>query len=174
VDVRTPRVAVIDDDEEFASLMEALLEEEGYAFVRLAIGAADPAEVVAAAESDVVMLDLRGVYDDGGLALLARLRAHPALAGLPVLVCSADIQMLRDNAGGQVLCRRFYGSRYSRLFREPWSVLSTLYRKLSFKEACRTTSAVVSRRLSAGPNLRFSAFRAILRVRRCSIFHRRC
>ena len=97
--VRPPRVAVIDDDDEFASLMEALLEEEGYSFVRPSMDATDPAGAVVAAEPDVVMLDLRGVYADGGLALLARLRDHPALAGLPVLVCSADIQLLRDHAG---------------------------------------------------------------------------
>jgi CheY-like chemotaxis protein len=99
VDVRPPRVAVIDDDEEFASLMEALLEEEGYAFARPDIDATDPAHAVAAAGPDVVMLDLRGVYVDGGLALLARLRAHPELTKMPVLVCSADIQLLRDHAG---------------------------------------------------------------------------
>lgn len=98
MDVRTPRVAVVDDDEEFVSLMEALLEEEGYAFVRPEIGAADPAEGVVAAEPDVVVLDLRGVYDDGGLALLGRLRANASLADLPVLVCSADIHALRAHA----------------------------------------------------------------------------
>ena len=98
MDVRTPRVAVIDDDEEFASLMEALLEEEGYAFVRPDLRRADPAEAILAAKADVVVLDLRGVYDDGGLALLARLRAQEALADLPVLVCSADIQSLRAHA----------------------------------------------------------------------------
>jgi len=98
VDIRTPRVAVIDDDDEFASLMEALLEEEGYAFSRPDVGAADLAEAVAAAKPDVVVLDLRGVYDGGGLALLGRLRAHRALARLPVLVCSADIHLLRANA----------------------------------------------------------------------------
>lgn len=40
--MRTPRVAVV-DEEEFASLMEALPEDEGYAFVRPGIGASDPA-----------------------------------------------------------------------------------------------------------------------------------
>lgn len=98
MDVRAPRVAVIDDDEEFASLMEALLEEEGYAFARPDTRRADPAEAVAASEPDVVVLDLRGVHDDGGLALLARLRANEALAGLPILVCSADVQLLRAHA----------------------------------------------------------------------------
>lgn len=43
MDVRAPRVAVIDDDDEFASLMEALLEEEGYSFVRPSMDATDPA-----------------------------------------------------------------------------------------------------------------------------------
>jgi CheY-like chemotaxis protein len=99
VDVRTPCVAVIDDDEEFASLMEALLEEEGYAFVRPTVDAADPAASIATTGADVVVLDLRGVYPDGGLSLLGRLRASPALASLPVLVCSADIQLLRASAG---------------------------------------------------------------------------
>lgn len=98
VDVRMPRVAVVDDDEEFASLMEALLDEEGYTFVRPEIGAGDPAEGVVAAQADVVVLDLRGVYEDGGLALLGRLRANPSLSDLPVLICSADIQALRAHA----------------------------------------------------------------------------
>lgn len=96
--VRLPRVAVIDDDEEFAALMEALLDEEGYVHVRPAVGHGDPAEALIASDPDVVVLDLHGVHEDGGLALLARLRATEALAELPVLVCSADIQLLRDNA----------------------------------------------------------------------------
>ncbi len=96
--MRAPRVAVIDDDEEFASLMEALLGEEGYAFVRPEIDGTDPADAVIAAGPDVVMLDLRGVYDEGGLALLARLRAREELADLPFLVCSADIQAIRLHA----------------------------------------------------------------------------
>ena len=98
MNVRDPRVAVVDDDEEFASLMEALLGEEGYAYARPDIRDADPTEAIIAAQPDVVMLDLRGVYGGGGLSLLARLRAHEALADLPILVCSADIQQLRDHA----------------------------------------------------------------------------
>jgi CheY-like chemotaxis protein len=96
--VRLPRVAVIDDDDEFVELMQALLEEEGYAFLRVPSSGADPVDEVAAGNVDAAILDLRGVLPDGGLALLARIRQHPALADLPVLVCSADIQALRDNA----------------------------------------------------------------------------
>lgn len=96
--VRLPRVVVIDDDEEFVALMQALLEEEGYAFLRTAPSGTDPVDEVAAAEADAAILDLRGVAPDGGLALLARIRAHPDLGALPVLVCSADIRELRGNA----------------------------------------------------------------------------
>lgn len=41
--MRTPRVAVVDEEEVFASLMEALPEDEGDALVRPGIGASDPA-----------------------------------------------------------------------------------------------------------------------------------
>ena len=96
--VRRPRIAVIDDDDDFAALMQELLSEEGYAFVRPDRGA-DPLEALAAARLDAAVLDLHGVGQGGGLALLARLRADPQLVSLPVLVCSGDIQQLRDSAG---------------------------------------------------------------------------
>ena len=36
---------------------------------------------------------------DGGVAMIEAIRAHPKLSRLPVLVCSADIQLLREEAG---------------------------------------------------------------------------
>lgn len=96
--VRRPRIAVLDDDEEFAELMEVLLEEEGLAYVRpeptRADGDAVPA--LAACRADAAVVGLRP--PDGGAALIERIRAHPKLRRLPVLVCSADIQLLRDEA----------------------------------------------------------------------------
>ncbi len=96
-DTRRSRVAVVDDDDEFAAMMEALLEEEGMQFVRSPIGA-EAVEGLVAAHADVAVLDLRGVNDKGGMELLHRLRADARLAQLPILVCSADIQQLRDRA----------------------------------------------------------------------------
>jgi CheY-like chemotaxis protein len=47
---------------------------------------------------DVAVLDLRGVGDAGGLDVLERIRADPRVATMPVLVCSADIELLRARA----------------------------------------------------------------------------
>jgi CheY-like chemotaxis protein len=94
---RRARVAVVDDDAEFVAMMEVLLEEEGMHFVRAPIGPA-AVEGLVAAHADVAVLDLHGVANEGGLDLLRRIRGDPRLAGLPILVCSADIRLLRDSA----------------------------------------------------------------------------
>lgn len=96
-DGRKPRVAVLDDDEEFVAMMEVLLDEEDMQFVRAPIGP-QAVEGLVAAHADVAMLDLHGVATEGGLDLLHRLRAEPRLAQLPILLCSADIRQLRDRA----------------------------------------------------------------------------
>lgn len=95
---RGPRVAVLDDDAEFVAMMEVLLEEEGMHFVTAPIGPG-AVEGLIAVRADAAVLDLHGVADEGGLELLHRIRADPRLADLPILVCSADIQLLRDRAG---------------------------------------------------------------------------
>lgn len=92
-----PRVAVLDDDPEFAALMEVLLEEEGFEAVRLDLGAADPVAVLAAGGYDLAILDVHGVAGND-LSLLERIRADERLDQLSILVCSADIQLLRDNS----------------------------------------------------------------------------
>lgn len=95
---RRPRVAVIDDDDEFVAMMEVLLEEEGMAFVRSPVGP-EAVDQLVAAHADLAVLDLHGVAAEGGIELLHRLRGHPRLVNLPILVCSGDIELLRDHAG---------------------------------------------------------------------------
>ena len=92
-----PRVAVMDDDDEFAAMMEVLLQEEGFDFVRAPLGSL-ALDGLAESRPDVAVLDMRGVSDDGGMDLLRRIRADRRTAVLPVLVCSADIALLRDRA----------------------------------------------------------------------------
>jgi CheY-like chemotaxis protein len=94
---RTPRVAVIDDDDDFAAVMEAVIVDEGMGFVRSTAGP-DAVEALAAAHADIAVLDLRGVGDNGGIDLLRDIRAEPRLTRLPVLVCSADVDQLRRRA----------------------------------------------------------------------------
>lgn len=96
---RRPRIAVLDDDAEFVELMQVLLEEEGLAYVRPALSAADddPVAALASCRADAAVVGLRP--PDGGVAIIERIRAHPRLRRMPVLVCSADIQLLREEAG---------------------------------------------------------------------------
>lgn len=92
-----PRVAVVDDDPEFVDLMEVLLEEEGFQPDRLDLGRADPVEALATGDYDLVILDIHGV-EGHDLSLLQRLRTDERLERTPILVCSADIHLLRENA----------------------------------------------------------------------------
>jgi CheY-like chemotaxis protein len=99
VSERRPRVAVLDDDDDyFASLMEVLLREEGYRPERPPlVPGAELADLLADHGYDLAIVDLRGVAGND-LSVIGRLRDDPRLARLPILVCSADITVLRDNA----------------------------------------------------------------------------
>jgi CheY-like chemotaxis protein len=95
---RRPRVAVIDDDPEFVALMEVLLEEEGYAYLPPPPAGSDLRAALASTRPDVAIVDLRGVSEDDGLGVIHALRDDALLVGLPLLVCSADLQLLRARA----------------------------------------------------------------------------
>jgi CheY-like chemotaxis protein len=97
VSVRRPRIAVLDDDDEFAELMQVLLEEEGLGYVRPAASNDDPVGALASCRADAAVVGVRP--PDGGVEMVERIRAHPKLRRLPILVCSADIQLLREQAG---------------------------------------------------------------------------
>ena len=86
------RVAVMDDDEPFRALMRDILTDEGY---RVLDGdAARALDLIRAERPDLVTLDLVFHTGPSGLEILRALRADPALAALPVLVCSAAPDLL--------------------------------------------------------------------------------
>lgn len=95
---RRPRVAILDDDLDFAELMLELFEAEGFSAARVEVASADPVEAISATRPDLLVLDLLGPWGSGRLDLLMRLRADPRHSALPVLVCSADVRWLRNNA----------------------------------------------------------------------------
>jgi DNA-binding response OmpR family regulator len=92
-----PRVAILDDDPEVASVMEALLAEEGFDGDTPSLESADPLELLVAGGYDMAIVDLHGLGPDGGLALVRRARTDARLAHLPVLICSADVRLLREH-----------------------------------------------------------------------------
>jgi len=98
VSQRRPRVAVLDDDLAFTELMLELLETEGFRPMSVEIASADPVEAITGTRPEVLVLDLLGPWGSDGLDLLLRLRTDPRHRTLPVLVCSGDVQWLRNNA----------------------------------------------------------------------------
>jgi CheY-like chemotaxis protein len=80
------RVLIVDNDRTTVSLLKILLELDGHT-VLVAGPPAGLVEEVIQTQPDVVLMDVFLAGSDG-LDLLRRLRANPALARLPVLMCS--------------------------------------------------------------------------------------
>lgn len=86
------RVTVVNDNDDFLDLMGDILRQQGHdpAVVRAATVTVDD---LAATEPDVLVVDLR--LDDPGLlsdgwSVVVGARAHPELAAVPIVICTAD------------------------------------------------------------------------------------
>jgi CheY-like chemotaxis protein len=85
---RYPRsVLVVDDDPSVRTLLQMVLQVEGFD-VRCASDGASAYEMIAASCPDVLLVDVLMPGLDGR-ALTRRLREDPATAGLPIVICSA-------------------------------------------------------------------------------------
>jgi CheY-like chemotaxis protein len=90
-----PRISVVNDNPDFLELMSAILDEEsGYA-VTLFDGEKTSVAEIAAADPDLVIVDLL-LGGASGWDIVALTRADERLADRPILVCSADVSALRD------------------------------------------------------------------------------
>lgn len=89
------RVAVVDDDLAIRELLEAILTAEGYAVTSIRPGP-DLLADLRAARPATVILDWR-LGDDEGSAYDA-VRADPGLAGVPILICTGDLDGMRQQA----------------------------------------------------------------------------
>lgn len=92
---RFPLIAVVDDDRAVVQLVTAFLEAQDYR----TISCLDGTEAIAFIESagpDLVLLDIQMEQWDTGLKVLAGLRQHVATGSLPVIVCSANLPVLRQ------------------------------------------------------------------------------
>lgn len=90
-----PMIAVVNDDTLFLELMHDLLTQEGY---RTAIWKeGDRAyEMIKEHQPLLVVLDIRMERPDTGWMVLEMMRLDPKTARIPVIVCSADTQRLRE------------------------------------------------------------------------------
>ena len=87
-----PRVAILEDDADIQEALAALLHEIG-----LAVTVCHPtpyaAECIAAAQPEVIILDVRMAAVDG-LAVFQQLRANAATAHVPVIFFTATEQRI--------------------------------------------------------------------------------
>lgn len=96
--METAPVLLVDDDPAILSLYEAVLGEMGRPTVR-APSAAAALAALAAGTPALVVLDLNMGAHGAGLRVLEALRHTHRSATVPVLICSADDRLLRDQGG---------------------------------------------------------------------------
>lgn len=90
VDVAKTTILIVEDDKTTQYLLHMLLSRGGYQTRR----AGDAAEFVAAMQKaplpDLVILDLRLKGDVSGFKILTKIRAHPKIATMPVVILSGQ------------------------------------------------------------------------------------
>lgn len=96
------RVALVNTDPEYMQLLVDILHEHG-GFESTVIDAdrSDPVEAVRDFEPDGLVIDLQ-LGDDrlGGWKIVEAVRSDARYADLPVLICSADVELLADVTAG--------------------------------------------------------------------------
>ena len=87
-------VVVINDSPELLELAEVLLREEEFE-VKVGLMGAGALDLIRSTMPDLVILDVR-LPDVSGWDILQALKLDPRTVSMPVLVCSAAVQELRD------------------------------------------------------------------------------
>lgn len=82
------KILVIDDEQEILNLIRLSLEQAGFRVIRTT-KAEEGLALVLQAQPDLLLLDLMMPGLDG-LELLRRVRRHPTMGGLPVIIVSAQ------------------------------------------------------------------------------------
>jgi DNA-binding response OmpR family regulator len=90
-----PLIAIVNDDTTFLQLMTDLLSDEGYATI-IEKERGDAPKVIREHQPDLVILDIRMDHPESGMQILEIVRLDPQTTSVPVIICSADHQFLRD------------------------------------------------------------------------------
>ncbi len=86
-----PHVLVVDDDQALLDLYRDVLGDEGYRITATPV-APDDLGAVRELAPDAILLDLRLGGGPGGPSLLERLSTDPAMAAIPVVLCTGDVR----------------------------------------------------------------------------------
>ena len=91
------RVTVVNDTPDFLDLVHDILEGDRYETTLIDGDQGDAFELVRASRPDLLMIDLRlGGQRLSGWEIAQRVREEPDFKGLPVIVCSADVQAMSE------------------------------------------------------------------------------
>lgn len=91
------RVTVVNDNRDFLELIHEILEDDRFDTTTIDGDREDALDAVRASRPDVLMIDLRLGSDKlHGWDIAQKVRAGPDFHGLPVLICSADLQALAE------------------------------------------------------------------------------
>lgn len=94
------RVTVVNDNPEFLELVHDILEDDRYDTIAIDGDRPDALDAIRASRPDLLMIDLRmGSEGLHGWDIAQQVRADPIFDGLPVLICSADIQAINALEG---------------------------------------------------------------------------
>ncbi len=88
-------ILVIDDDESLLDLFQLLLEEEGYTVVTSKTAFEHVSEVEQI-DPHLIILDIMMGRHYDGLLLLEKLRLYPPTSTIPVILCTAATNMIRE------------------------------------------------------------------------------
>src|SRR5215203_2501880 len=103
-DGRRPHILVINDTQEIIDLMRELLEDEGYR-VSTSLELLNLDKIKALAP-DVILQDLLFEGNqDKGWKMLHLMRLNPELTRIPIVLCTAAVQTVRDEAMAAQLAR---------------------------------------------------------------------
>jgi CheY-like chemotaxis protein len=102
------RVTVVNDNPDFLELVRDILEDDRYDTTTIDADRDDALDAIRASRPDLLMIDLRmGTQELHGWDIAQRVRREPGLAGLPILVCSADVRALEAVADDLAATRHF-------------------------------------------------------------------
>ena len=90
-----PRITVVNDNPDFLELAREVLEDENHEATAIDMDTPDTLERIRASRPDLLIIDLLlGNPGGEGWRLAQQARSLPGLEGLPLLLCSADLQGL--------------------------------------------------------------------------------
>lgn len=95
---RPTRILVINDTQEILELFREILEEEGYEVVLCSFAIHD-LDAVIEHQPDLVILDFLIGGEAHGWQMLQKMKMDRRTAGIPVLVCTAALNLVRELEG---------------------------------------------------------------------------